>query len=168
MVDFERDRPVGVPVDDRALSRPDHDGVGQHGEVDRDDHRAVQRPERDPADPAGRDQPTALGRPELADDPQVGGTDTVPGRHAGASAEERGRRGLQGGRELPELRRGGPGRVALQVLQVPQVQPGARGHLHLAQVQFGASLRDPLAEVARVRAATASALRPSGRSRICS
>ena len=50
----------------------------------------------------------AFGRPELADDPQGGRARAVSGRHVRAPAEQRGRRGLQGRRELPERRRGGP------------------------------------------------------------
>src|SRR6266702_4004471 len=72
-------------------------------------------------------------------------------RRGCAGAEERGRRGLQGGGELPERERARPGRVPLQVLHVPQAQSGARCHLRLAQVQFRTPQRDPLAQVARVR-----------------
>jgi len=71
VIDLKRDLLVGMTVDDRALGRPDHEGVGQHGEIDQQHDRARARIERNPPDAAGRDQPTALGQPELADDPQV-------------------------------------------------------------------------------------------------
>ena len=138
-----------MPVDDRAFGRPDHDGVGQHGKVDRHHDRASGRAERDPPDAAGRDQPAAFGRHQLADEPHVGRV-AVTGRHVRAPAEQRGRRGPQRRGELPERGRGRPGWVPLQVLQVAQAQPGARRHLRLAQVQFGPSLRDPPAQIAGV------------------
>jgi hypothetical protein len=72
VVDLEGGLLVGVPVDDRALGHPDHDGAGQHGEVDRHHDRARGRAERDPPDAAGRDRPAAFGRHQLADEPHVG------------------------------------------------------------------------------------------------
>ena len=78
------------------------------------------------------------------------GRGALAGRHVRAPAEQHGGRGPQRGGELPERGRAGPGRVPFHVLQVTQAQPGARRHLRLAQVKFGAPLCDPPAQVARV------------------
>jgi hypothetical protein len=57
VIDLEGDLLVGMTVDDRALGRPDHEGVGQHGEIDGQHDRARARIERDPTDAAGGDRP---------------------------------------------------------------------------------------------------------------
>jgi hypothetical protein len=144
MVDLERDPLVGVPGDHRALAGPDHDRARHHGEVDREHDRARDRAERDPPDAARRDQLAALGGHELVDHgravhPAIGRRCLGPGAQQGA------RRGLQGGGEQAQPGTARPGRVPLHVLQVPQAHPGPGGDLRLAQVQFRAPPRDPLA-----------------------
>jgi hypothetical protein len=72
----------------------------QHGEVDRKDDRPRGRAERNPPDTARYDQPTALSRLELGQH-LLARRAASPRRNLGASAEQRGRRGVQRGGELP-------------------------------------------------------------------
>src|ERR1035441_9517612 len=71
----------------------------------------------------------------------------APARPHRAGPEQRGRRGLQRRGERPQRGRAGPGRIPLQVLQVPQAHPGARGDLGLTEPQLGPAQRDALAQV---------------------
>jgi hypothetical protein len=140
---------VGVALDQAALAGPDHAGVRHYGEVDREHDRAGGRGESDPPYAARRDQPAAFDRREPLYDRRALQPE-LSRWYLHACAEQGGGGRAQHRGELAQRGRAGPGRVPLQVFQVPQAHPGPGGHLLPAQMQLLAPPLHSLAQVAGV------------------